>query len=443
MDRKTFLKQAGLALTAASVAPGILIAGDKKWRQLLDGNAKGKRPNIFIYVADDQYIGSVGCYGAEPSYTPNIDKLASQGMRFTRCYTPSSICSPNRGVLLSGQYPLKNGVHPNHSGYFDGIKSLPNYMKELGYRAIISGKDGIQKPSDLYEWEFRISKTDKHVPGADEPRHDRHRISDLAAIEAMVSAQDDRPFCHFHAASLPHGPLLNKSLNGLEGYDANNFYMDYELGQMLDILEKHGKADNTIVIYVNDNEAQLPRTKNTLYETGTRVPMVVRWPGVVDAGVTTDAMVSFTDFIPTLLEIAGGETPEVVDGKSMLPVWRRETDKHHGELYFSFSGVIVSRSGRQETPYPIRAIRTERYRYIRYINHTVPAPKGGKMNPYEELFDLVNDPGEQVNLAENPGFAAVKAELADKVDTWMVACDDQGIESELATLRKYPPYKKT
>ena len=80
--------------------------------------------------------------------------------------------------------------------------------------------------------------------------------------------------------------MLNKSLNGLEGYDANNFYMDYELGQMLDILEKHGKADNTIVIYVNDNEAQLPRTKNTLYETGTRVPMVVRWPGVVEAGVT-------------------------------------------------------------------------------------------------------------------------------------------------------------
>jgi uncharacterized sulfatase len=394
-------------------------------------------------VADDQYISSVGCYGAEPSYTPNIDKLANQGMRFTRCYTPSSICSPNRGVLLSGQYPLKNGVHANHSGYFDGIKSLPNYMKELGYRAVISGKDGIQKPSDLYEWEFRIEKTEKHVPGADEPKHDRHRISDLAAIEAMVAAEDDRPFCHFHAASLPHSPLLNKSLNGLEGYDANNFYMDYELGQMLESLEKHGKADNTIVIYVNDNEAQLPRTKNTLYETGTRVPMVVRWPGVIDAGVTTDAMVSFIDFIPTLLEIAGGEAPEVVDGKSMLPVWRRETDEHHEELYFSYSGVIVSRSGRQETPYPIRAVRTQRYRYIRYINHTVAAPKGGKMNPFEELFDVMNDPGEQVNLAQNPEFAAVKAGLADKVDKWMAACNDQGIESELATLEKYPPYEKT
>ena len=110
MDRKTFQKQTGLALAAASVAPGMLFAGEKKRRQSLDGKANGKRPNIFIYVADDQYIGSVGCYGAEPSYTPNIDKLASQGMRFTRCYTPSSICSPNRGVLLSGQYPLKNGV---------------------------------------------------------------------------------------------------------------------------------------------------------------------------------------------------------------------------------------------------------------------------------------------------------------------------------------------
>ena len=168
------------------------------------GDAK---PNILIYVADDQYKSSIGSYGAEPSHTPNIDKLAEEGIRFTHCFTPSSICTPNRGVLLSGMYPLKNGAHPNHSGFYDGIKSLPNYMKELGYRACIVGKDGIQKPSDLYEWEFRIKKSDEHVPGADEPKHDRHRKTRFDKVEKFIGDDDPRPFCIFHAASLPHSPL--------------------------------------------------------------------------------------------------------------------------------------------------------------------------------------------------------------------------------------------
>ena len=441
MDRREFLKSVLLGNVALVLLTATALGTEKEWWDLFKKDSQDKRPNIFIYVADDQYIGSVGCYGASPSYTPNIDKLAEEGMLFTSAYTPSSICSPNRGVLLSGQYPLKNGVHANHSGFFDGVKSLPNYMKELGYRAVISGKDGIQKPSDLYEWEFRIKKTEKHVPGADEPRHDRHRVSDLAAIEAMVSADDDRPFCHFHAASLPHKPELNKSLNGLEGYDANNYYMDYELGQMLDILEKYGKTENTVVIYVNDNEAQLPRTKNSLYETGTKVPMVIRWPGVIGAGVTTDAKVSFIDFIPTFMEIAGGQAPEIVDGKSMLPVWKGETDVHHEELYFSYTGVIVSKR-RQETPYPTRAIRTERYRYIRNLNHTIPHPKRKILNPYEELYDLQADPEELNNLAQNSDYDSIRGELSGKIDDWMTRIGDKGIESEFETLKKYPPYTK-
>ena len=83
----------------------------------------------------------------------------------------------HRGALLSGMYPLRNGAHPNHAGFKNGVKSLPNYMKELGYRACLAGKDGIQRDSDLYKWEFKIEKTKEHVPGANEPQHDRHRKS--------------------------------------------------------------------------------------------------------------------------------------------------------------------------------------------------------------------------------------------------------------------------
>jgi uncharacterized sulfatase len=400
------------------------------------------QPNILIYVADDQYKSSIGCYGANPSHTPNIDKLAEQGLQFTRCFTPSSICTPNRGVLLSGMYPLKNGAHANHSGFYDGVKSLPNYMKELGYRACIAGKDGIQKPSNLYEWDIRIKKSDEHVPGADEPKHDRHRKSRFDDIEKFVGSENSQPFCLFHAASLPHSPKLNKLPNGLEGYDASNWYMDYEFGRYMELLKKYGLTENTIVIYLNDNEAQQSRTKNTLYDTGINVPMIVRWPGFVKSGITCDAMVSFIDILPTLLEIAGGEPPQKSDGKSMLNVWEGKTNHHHDELYFSYTGVIVG-SKRQEIPFPIRAVRTHDYKYIRYLNNKVPHPKfKGEMFPYEELFDLKNDPKEQKNLSARSEFREIKKEMSDKIDIWMTRIGDKGIESELATLKKYPPKKK-
>jgi uncharacterized sulfatase len=406
------------------------------------GQERDSRPNILVYVADDQYKASVGCYGADPSFTPNIDKLAEEGMMFTRSFTPSSICTPNRGVLLSGMYPLKNGAHSNHSGFYDGVKSLPNYMQEIDYRACIVGKDGIQKPSDLYQWEFRIKKSEEHVPGADEPKHDRHRKTRFDEVEQFLTDSDDRPFCIFHAASLPHSPLLNESLNGLTGYDANNYYMDFELGQYLELLKKYDLEKNTVIIYVNDNEAQQDSTKNTLYDTGINIPMVVKWPDKIKPGSTSNAMVSTVDLMPTLLAVAGAKIPENMDGVSMLDVWLGKQDKLHDELFFSYTGVIVG-GRRQETPFPIRAVRTDQYKYIRYINHEVGHPKRkNKIFPFEELFDLKNDPREKNNLADSPDYEQIKAELSVKVDNWMSAMNDRGIENELETLKKYPPKKK-
>ncbi len=236
------------------------------------------RPNFLIFMADDQYKSSLGCYGARPSHTPNIDRLATQGMKFTRCLTESSICTPNRAVFLSGMYPLRNGAHANHSGFYDGVRSLPNYMKALGYRACLINKDGIRKPSDMYRWEFVIKESDKLAPGATLPKSLRQRQTRFDELEAMLVSEDPRPFCILHASRQPHTPWLGKLPNGLQGYDASNWYMDYEFGQDLKLLDKHGLSDSTIVIYVNDNEANQPRTKYTLYDTGINVPCIVKWP---------------------------------------------------------------------------------------------------------------------------------------------------------------------
>ena len=442
LSRRHFLSTAAGGMVLSALRPALSFGRES------EGKASPSRPNILIYIADDQHMASVGCYGADPGHTPNIDRLAEQGMRFTNAYTPSSICTPNRGALLSGLYPMRNGAHPNHSGFRDGVKSLPNYMAELGYRAAIAGKDGIQRPSDRYKWETRIRKTRERVPGADEPKHDRHRKSDFAAIEAFVTADPSRPFCLVHAASLPHSPYLNELPNGLSGYDASNFYCDHEFGVDLDILERNGLADDTLVLYINDNEAGVPRSKFTLYDTGIHVPMVLRWPGRIAPGATTDAMVGTVDVLPTLIEAAGGAPPEDLDGRSFLDVLESRTDAHHSELYFTFTAVSVA-SQRQTVPYPIRAVRTHRYKYIRYLNHTIPHPKAGirratdgGMFPYEELYDIISDPDEKENLADRPDMQSAKRALSGKLDAWMAQQGDRGIESEREALLRFPPKKK-
>ncbi len=397
-----------------------------------------KRPNILIFMADDQYRASVGCYGANPSHTPNIDRFAESGLRFTQCFTPSCICTPNRGAFLSGMMPLKNGAHANHSGFYDGVKSLPNYMHDLGYRACLVNKDGIQKPSDLYKWERHILESDDPAPGAINPRSKRHRMTDFAALETFLASDDDRPFCLMHASRGPHAPYLGRLPNGLEGYDASNHYMDSEFGRDLALLDKHGLTDSTIVIYVNDNEAHIPRSKYTLYDTGVRVPCIVRWPGQTRPRASSDAMISFIDFLPTLVEIAGGNADAQWDGKSLVPLLEGRTTEHHEGLYFSYTGVSVG-SDRVETPYPIRAYRTRRYKYIRNLNYKVRHPKvKGPLRPRHELYNLEIDPLERQNLEFFADLDPVMERLGDRIDEWMQKTGDHGIEGELDVLKRYP-----
>jgi len=396
-----------------------------------------KRPNVLIFMADDQYRGSVGCYGADPSHTPNIDRFAESGLRFTNCFTPSSICTPNRGAFLSGMMPLKNGAHANNSGFYDGVKSMPNYMKDLGYRACLVNKDGIQKPSDIYEWEHRILESDDLAPGGTIPRSRRHRRSRFDELEAFLTSDDDRPFCLVHASRQPHSPYFGRLPNGLEGYDASNHYMDSEFGRDLELLDKHGLSDNTIVIYVNDNEAGIPRSKYTLYDTGLCVPCIIRWPVHTRSHTTSDAMISFTDFLPTLVDILGGDADPQWDGKSLVPLLEGRTTEHHEGLYFSYTGVSVG-SNRIETPYPIRAYRTRRYKYIRNLNYKVRHPnQTGPLRPRHELYNLELDPLETQNMEFFADLDPVMERLGDKIDEWMQKTGDKGIESELELLRRY------
>jgi len=152
-----------------------------------------EKPNVIIWVADDQFLESVGCYGGDPLQTPNIDKLASEGLRFTRAYSTSSICTPSRSALYTGMYPIKNGSHPNHSGLKKDIPTMPGLMSELGYRTAIVGKEGVHevptRPTNLFEWDEYFPLTKQTIEGAEwsDKAAGKHRKMDYKRIGEFIS----------------------------------------------------------------------------------------------------------------------------------------------------------------------------------------------------------------------------------------------------------------
>ena len=245
--------------------------------------------------------------------------------------------------------------------------------------------------------------------------------------------------------------------------------MDKQLGEVYAAVAKH-LGDNTLFVFTADQGAQWPFGKWNLYDAGIRVPFLASWPGRIKPASTTEAMVSFLDILPTFIELAGGEAPKGLDGKSFAAVLRGKAAAHHKEIYAAHTG-----DGTMNV-YPIRCIRTEKFKYIlnlypgnRYTTHIDKAAyshDGGRRyydswvlkaksdpaaaaivkryhtRPAEELYDVVKDPYEMNNLAGDPEYAKVQAELKSKVKAWMKRMGDSGPESQPRTARNRKPPKK-
>ncbi len=403
---------------------------------------EGEKPNILIWVADDQYLESVGCYGASPSHTPNIDKFASEGLLFTRAYSTTSICTPARSALYTGMYPIRNGAHPNHSGLKEDIPSMPQVMRELGYRSALVGKPGVHnrptRPNNTFVWDALFPHRGEPVPGANwgEKVANKHRDMNYEGIEKFIF-EEGKPFCLFVAASLPHGPLLSKIDNGLEGYSANNWTTDQQFGRFLDMLERAGKTNNTIVIYVSDNGSNTPRSKYTLYEPGVNIPMIIRWPGYLKPNTVSHQLVDFTDIMPTLMEIAGSAGSANMDGKSLLPLLNGKDHPLREDIFLSFTLLGVNEV---YEPYPIRAVVTDEYKLIHYLNHRLDPPRGSdvKKVPEYELFNLQNDRSESQNLAYEEAYRDIFTDMKDRLQKWTKSVGDKGLETEYEAVYMFP-----
>ena len=437
MKRRDFLKAAAISTTML-MTPGCL----EKKLKVSDPFISTVCPNFLIWVADDQFLESVGCYGGDPMQTPHIDRLAAEGLRFTRAYSTSSVCTPARSALYTGMYPIKNGAHPNHSGLKKGVPSMPGMMREFGYRSAIVGKKGVHKcptrPTNTFSWDEEFPLTKASIKGTQwsAKAARKHRKMDFSGIREFIKA-DSRPFCLFVASSLPHGPLLTEIENGMEGYPANNWTADWQFGQFMEILAETGQADHTVVIFVSDNGSNTDRSKYTLFEPGVHIPMIIRWPGHVKPNSASDALVDFTDVMPTLLELAGGPVHEEMDGKSLVPLMNGEDVELHDDLFLSFTCLGVNEV---YDPYPIRAVVTERYKFIHYLNHKIDPPKGSEVSRSPEylLFDLFKDPRESVNLAEDPEYVAIREDMQHRLGVWTRRVGDRGMETEYEAIAMFP-----
>ena len=403
---------------------------------------KSSKPNIIIWVADDQYLESVGCYGGNPAHTPNIDKLAKEGLRFTRAYSTASVCTPARSALYTGMYPIKNGSHPNHSGLKKDIPSMPAIMKDFGYKTGLVGKTGVHenptRPTNTFIWDEKFPLTDKTIKGAEwgEKVSKKHREMDYEKVGRFIAEGSD-PFCLFVASSLPHGPELSEIENGLIGYPANNWKSDWQLGRYMQMLEDANKAENTLVIFVSDNGANTDSSKFTLFEPGVHVPMIAWWPGHIAPNTTTDALVDFTDVMPTLLDIVGGTPSKEMDGQSLLPILEGKQKTGREDIFLSFSCLGVNDV---YDPYPIRAVISDNYKLIHFLNHEIDPPKGGGVSKSPEflLFDLNSDPKETTNLYDDESYLQARNKMHKILDKWTKEVGDKGMETEYEAVGMFP-----
>ncbi|MGN6133828.1 MAG: sulfatase-like hydrolase/transferase [Aureliella sp.] len=414
-----------------------------------------ERPNIVVFLSDDHSLADSSLYGPERQVpTPNMERLAAAGMTFERAFVASPSCAPSRAALLTGLMPSRNGAEANHARPQASIKKLPAYLQELGYEVVSFGKVGHYAQTPEY--------------GFDLARHFTYH-EDIAipkALEWLKDRQSDKPLCLFVGTNWPHVPWPQESSvapksviipskhvdNGKTREERAKYIeavktMDRELGQVYD-LARERLGENTLFLHTSDHGAQWPFGKWNLYDDGIRTPLIVAWPGKIKPQSRTQAMVSWVDILPTLVEAAGGSPDPALDGRSLMPVLRGEKTEHRDAIYTVHSG-----DGNFNV-FPMRSVRTARYKLIRnlhpeflYTSHVtkVRGPeaywpswledakthpeaadkvKRYQQRPAEELYDLQADPLEQHNLVGDPAHAEVLEKLRSQLTAWMQAQGD-------------------
>ncbi len=423
-------------------------------------------PNIVVFLSDDHTLIDSSLYGASDLSTPNMERIAADGMTFQHAFVASPSCAPSRAALLTGLMPSRNGAEANHSRPHQELKKLPAYLQELGYEVVAFGKVGHYAQTTEYGFDLA-----KHYSYHED-------IAIPAALDWLRTRDAVKPLCLFVGTNWPHVPWPEESTFPADAITIPSIHvdtpatrsarakyyaaiqtMDRELGQVFDLAyEKLGQ--NTLFVHTSDHGAQWPFAKWNLYDQGIRTPLLVTWPGKVEKNSTTDAMVSWVDLLPTFVAAAGGNPDPTLDGASLLPVLSGAISKHRDAIFAVHSG-----DGRMNV-FPSRSVRTERYKLIwnlhpefRYTSHVTEVEKDGNywkswvekaatdshakevVDRYQqrveyELYDLQADPLEQTNLVNDPAHSETLKSLRSKLIQWMASQGDTKTTFGPPTLRE-------
>ncbi|MEX2174458.1 MAG: sulfatase [Pirellulaceae bacterium] len=488
-----------------------------------------ERPNILFIMADDHAYQAISAYGSNRNQTPNIDRLAKEGMRFDRAFVTNSICGPSRAVILTGKYSHLNGFHDNSGrAWFNGKQqTAPKLLQAAGYNTAVIGKWHLNsEPTGFDHWHILIGQGPYYNPRMQTPggivAHDGYTtdiITDVALDWLKNKRDKAKPFCLLYQHKAPHRnwqpaprhldkyqdekipepdtlfddysgrakPAAENQMSvaehltphdlklvpqpGLTPEQQANFdkaygdeneelkqkqakltpkqqtqwnyqryakdylrcidAVDENVGRMLDYLDESGLAENTLVIYTSDQGWYLGEhgwyDKRWMYEESFRTPLLVRWPGKVKAGSTSNEMVMNLDFAETFLDVAGLPVPADMQGKSIAPILKGETPADwRKSVYYHYYEFP-----QPHHVHPHTGVRTERYKLIHF--YTIDQ---------WELFDLEKDPREMKSVYDDPAYATVVADMKEELKRLKEQYKDDGTVVEFERDPNQPPMGK-
>ncbi|MGK7395803.1 MAG: sulfatase family protein [Candidatus Cyclobacteriaceae bacterium M3_2C_046] len=450
-----------------------------------------ERPNILWLVTEDMspYIPA---FGDSTIQTPNLSRLAEEGIRYTNLFSPSGVCAPSRAAIASGLYPTSFGANHMRTHSHRDITGLPYYeavppaeaemmsqiLRRNGYYCTNNLKQDYQFKPPVTAWDesspyahwrnrqqgqpfFSIFNfTVTHESGLFEPygfrkMENRHYFSGDTTYEVSGFGErmsEEETAVHIPKdldfnipPYLPNTPVVKRDMWKMYNNIAE---MDRQLGAILEQLESDGMLENTIIFFYADHGGPLPRQKRLIYDSGLESPMIIRFPGRsgVVGGQVNDELVSFIDFAPTILSLAGIEPPDYLHGRAFLGEYEAQKKRNY---------IHAAADRLDEFTDAIRAVRDKRFKYIRnyrpeqgyYLpvayREQIPTMKEllrlrdeGKLNeaqsqwfrknkPAEELFDTQNDPHELKNLANDPEYQDKLKELSAEMDRWLTSIGDK------------------
>lgn len=454
----------------ASLDPVWLADFCRRWRVriffffflIVPPHAAPAPPNI-LWITCEDMSPNLGCYGDPDARTPNIDRLAAEGRRYENAFSVSGVCAPSRSCLITGMYPSSLGtLHMRcRNQPPEEVKCFPEYLREAGYYCTNNKKEDYNFSTPPSVWDD--SSGNAHFRNRPDPNQPFFAVfnftitheSSIGTLPEDLSEANRRlllpektdPARVTLPPFYPDTPVIRR--HWAHYYDLIAA-MDSQIGKVLEEIEEDGLAEKTIVFFFSDHGAGVPRCKRWLYETGTRVPLLIRQPGVIEAGTVTDRLVSFVDFGPTVLSLAEVPIPDHMQGTPFA-----------GTAAGAEREFIFGARDRMDERYElIRAVRDKRFRYIRnykpelpydqYLNYPESFPimqdlrrahmagetndaqswLSGRPKPIEELYDLKTDPYEMNNLATSAKHRTELNRLRSTLNDWLEEIDDVGFIPE-------------